>query len=110
MWNTIEPIGSHRYRTFWHVTHRGNLADIRRRGLLPSLSRRPAKRVWLADLSLIPWALKHVCDTQGWQPRDCAMLRVCLPVDLVHRHREGVYWCNFVIPVAYLGASVLVNT
>ena len=65
-----------------------------------------ARRVWLCDLSQLPWAMRHVCATQGWQYSEIKVLRVCLPGDILSRHREGVYYVNFRIPPQRLGATL----
>lgn len=107
MTRTIAFDGRSKWRTVFHITHAAFLPSIREHGLLPCLARRKAKRTWLCDLALIPWALKHVCDTQGWTPHETAMVRVCVPGDFLVRHREGVFWSNVVIPPSLLGASVV---
>jgi hypothetical protein len=96
-----------RWKTFWHVTHFANVRSIQSLGLLPARSRRSAKRVWLADLALIPWAMRHVCASQGWDLTETALIRVCLPTDLPVRHRVGVYYYNEVIPPKHIGAATL---
>lgn len=94
------------WRTVFHVTHEKSLPSIRRWGLDPNHSRRPARRIWLCDLSLLPWAMRHVCAKQGWQYGEIKVLRVCLPGDVLIRHRAGVYYVNFRIPPQNLGATL----
>lgn len=95
-----------RYRTVFHVTHQNSLPSIRTWGLDPNHSRRPARRVWLCDIELLPWAMRHVCATQGWLYGDVKVLRVCLPGDVLVRHRAGVYYVTFRIPPRNIGATL----
>lgn len=95
-----------RWRTVFHVTHENSLPSIRHLGLLPSLSRRAAKRVWLCDLDALEWAIEHVSATQKWGRWELAILRVTLPTDTLIRHRTGVYYVYFVIPPESIGARL----
>lgn len=95
-----------KYRTFFHVTHEHSVPAIFKWGLDPHACRRLAKRTWLCDLALLPWAIRHVCACHGWLSGEIAVLRVCLPVDLPIRHRSGVYYVNVRIPPGSLGARV----
>lgn len=99
-----------RWKTVFHVTHRSNLPSIYRAGLLPCLSRRPAKRVWLADLELVPWAIRHVCATQQWHPDEVILIRVCVLMGTLIRHRAGIYYSHVVIPAEQIGALQQRNT
>jgi hypothetical protein len=95
-----------RWKTFFHVTHEFNEPGIRKFGIDPTLATGLASRVWLCDLPLLPWAIKHVCTHHGWQIGDVKVLRVTLPRDLPVRRREGVYTVNARIPPKYLGFSL----
>jgi hypothetical protein len=93
-----------RWRSFFHVTHLKNLPGIIRYGLIPDLSPRLTKRSWVCDVDLLPWAIQHVAQTHRWPMSDLRIIRVCVPADILVRHRTGVYWCNFVIPPKNVGA------
>ncbi len=104
MGKLVSTHGCGKWRTVFHVTHQNSVRSIRRMGLDPCLSRRPAKRVWLCDLALLPWAMRHVCATQGWFTGEVTVLRVTLQQDMLIRHREGVYYVHFRIPPENVGA------
>lgn len=97
-------VGYTKWVTVFHVTHERSVPAIYRMGLDPTLARRPAKRVWLCDLAMLPWAMRHVCATQGWLQSEIRAFRVTLPRDVLVRHREGVYYVHWRIPPKYLGA------
>lgn len=97
---------SSQWRTTFHVTHERSLPGIRRFGLDPTLSRRPAKRVWLCDFDKLPWAINHVCTTQGWFTGEIKVLRVTLPRDSLVRHREGIWYVTWRIHPGCVGASL----
>ncbi len=95
-----------RWITVFHVTHHLAVPSIRKLGILPQRSRRPAKRVWLADLCQLPWAIRHVTSSQGWALDEIAILRVTLPRDILLRHRTGVHYLNFPVPPQNVGARL----
>jgi hypothetical protein len=99
------PCRSPRWITVFHVTHQNSVESIRANGLDPALSRRPAKRVWLADLIALPWAIRHVTMTQGWRLDEIVVLRVTLPREVLTTHRTGVHYVHSLIPPAFLGAN-----
>jgi hypothetical protein len=103
MANTSVFNASRLWTTLYHVTHQANVTSIYLTGLMPCLSRRLVARVWLCDVCLIPWALKHVCDSHGWQYAETAMVRATVPKDCLTRHRQGVFWSNVVIPPEMIG-------
>lgn len=92
------------WRTYFHVTHRDNLPKIRDTGLLISRSRRASKRVWVAELLMVPWAIRHVSESHGWCLSDLVILRVTLPRTLLTTHRTGVHYLNFDVPPENIGA------
>lgn len=102
----IMPARGTRWTTVFHVTHQLAVPSIRKLGILPQRSRRPAKRVWLCDLSQLPWALRHVTETQGWAMSEVAVLRVCLPREVLLHHRTGVHYLKITVPPQFIGARL----
>jgi hypothetical protein len=97
------PTHARGWRTFYHVTHRDYVRRIRRLGLEPAMSIRKARRVWLADLIALPWAIAHVTSTHGWTREEIVILRITVPRDELTLHRQGVYYTKARIPGRFVG-------
>lgn len=97
----------------YHVTHRSNVANIKRRGLQRGYCRGKLRAIWLTtDPSKI--LLEHIAAHHGWRVNDLRIVAVRIYQDMQLRkhcrnknglHRNTAFYCRFDIPAYNIGQT-----
>ena len=81
-----------------HATHRRNLPNIQRQGLLCSKSRGRLKVVWLHAESKSTWAMLHTVKRHGGRVQDVAIIEVEIPRKWLRRARKRLWYTAQDVP------------
>lgn len=81
-----------------HATHRRNIVNIRRRGLLANMSTGRLKAVWVHPEGKTVWALDHVAKRHGWELGDLVVIVLDVPAEWLRWRQEQIAWCMSDIP------------
>lgn len=80
-----------------HCSPRVNLASIYRRGVDPAFARGPRAECWFCANSLRQWAIEHVAERHGVDPREVIVVRVNVPRKWLIRRGKGKWTCSRVV-------------
>lgn len=69
----------------YHVTHKSNVANIRRRGLQPGYSRGKLRAIWLSDKPSAA-LVGHIASAHGWKISDMRVVLVRVIRARCNRH------------------------
>lgn len=76
----------------YHVTHRRNIASIRRVGVDPAFSRGRMRCVYVVRGDRIGWAVAHCIARHDWTPKSLVVLEVVTSgLDAQRTHVAGVF-------------------
>jgi len=79
----------------YHVTHKKNLAAIRKHGVLASLAQGRAKVSWWCDPELIHYTREHVALRHDWCAARLIVIAANIPrPDLIRTSKAGIYRCK----------------
>ena len=81
-----------------HATTIGNLASIRRVGLLCSKSQGRLPVVWLHSPAKTEWAALHTVKRHGGRVENVVVLKVSIPRSWSRRSKRGLWYCRRDVP------------
>jgi hypothetical protein len=80
-----------------HVSPRRNLQSIYQQGINPDFSRGARAECWFCANALRSWAIEHVAERHGIDPRDVIVVRVSVPRSWLTRRAKGKWTCDRVV-------------
>lgn len=63
----------------YHVTHRKNLASIKKLGVSPEFAKGKIPAVYVCRGSSLGWAVQHTIARHGWSAKSIAIVAVATP-------------------------------
>ena len=71
--------------------------SIYRRGIDPAFARGPIAQCWFCANSKRKWAIEHVAERHGVDPRDVIVVRVQVARHLLTHRGKGLWTCDRVV-------------